>query len=195
MGDPLDWYFIRATGFVLLVLLTLSVTLGVLATRGSAQGSRVPRFVTQSLHRNVSLLTMSILAAHAVTAVIDHSVDIRWWHALVPLGGSFEPVSLALGTVALDLLLVVVITSLLRHRMSHGPWRILHAMTYAAWAAAMVHGFTLGTDSGQLWARIIFVVCGVVVIAAVSVRVADLVRQMSGPRSKPTDSWFKEVSP
>lgn len=47
MSDgPLLWYLNRATGVVLLVLLTLSVVLGVLAM-GGRPGRAVPRFVSQ----------------------------------------------------------------------------------------------------------------------------------------------------
>ena len=80
---PLLWYVNRSTGMVLLVLLTLTVLLGALSTRGDA-GSRVPRFAVQSLHRNLGLLATVMLVLHVTTAVLDEFVDIRWWQAVVP---------------------------------------------------------------------------------------------------------------
>jgi sulfoxide reductase heme-binding subunit YedZ len=142
---PFLWYVNRGTGVVLLVLLTGSVVLGVLATSGRA-GSRVPQFVRQGLHRNLSLLSVAMLAAHVVSAVLDTFVDIRWQDAFLPLGGSYRPVWLGLGALSLDLLAVVVLTSLLRTRIPHRSWWLVHLLSYLAWAVAVAHSVGIGTD-------------------------------------------------
>lgn len=146
---PLLWFLNRATGISLLVVLSLSVALGVLALRGRAAGdggARVPRFVTQALHRNLALGSLALLLAHVVTAVADEYVDIRWWHALVPWGGTYEPVWLALGTLSLDLMIAVAVTSALRGRIGQRPWKLVHLSSWLAWLAAVVHGVMIGTD-------------------------------------------------
>ncbi len=173
MNSPLLWFANRGTGVVLLVLLTLTVLLGVLATRGDA-GRRVPRFLTQGLHRNLSLVATLLLAAHVVTAVADQYVDIRWWQSWWPVGETYKPVWLGLGTLALDLITVVVLTSLLRHRLPHRAWRGLHLLTYPIWALALGHGLGIGTDARSgpgYWTSL---GCAAVVALAVLVRVAGL---------------------
>ena len=128
---------------------TDSVLLGVLALTGRPAGdggSRVPRFVTQNLHRNLALGSVLLLLAHIVTAVADEFVDIRWWQALVPFGATYAPLWLELGTVAFDLMIVVTVTSLLRHRLGVRSWRAVHLTSWAAYVAAVVHGFGIGTD-------------------------------------------------
>jgi len=145
MDGPLLWYLNRATGTVVLVLLTLSVVLGVLSM-GGRPGRGLPRFVSQSLHRNVALIAVTALVAHVVTAVIDSYVDIRWWQALIPVGATYKPLWLGLGTLSLDLLAVIVATSLLRERLGHGFWRTVHLLSWIAWAAAVVHAVGIGTD-------------------------------------------------
>ena len=77
--------------------------LGVLATGRSAT-PLWPRFVTQGLHRSLAALSVFMLVAHVVSAVVDSYVDIRWWQAFVPFGATYEPVWLALGAISLDLL-------------------------------------------------------------------------------------------
>ena len=67
---PLLWYLNRATGTVLLIVFTLVVLLGILSTFGNA-GRGVPRFLTQAMHRQLSLLGVALLLAHVVTAVLD----------------------------------------------------------------------------------------------------------------------------
>lgn len=172
--DNLVWYLMRGTGVVLLVLLTLSTVLGVLAT--ARMGSRRwPRFATQALHRNVSLLSVALLAAHAVTAVVHGFVDIRWVDALVPFIGPYEPLWVGLGTLALDAVVLVVVTSLLRDRLDHRRWRLLHLLSYLAWAASVVHAIGIGTDAtSTVWGLGVTVGCVAAVVVSVVVRLVTL---------------------
>lgn len=168
------WYLNRATGSVLLVLLTTTVALGILATFGRA-GRGVPRFLTQAFHRNLSLIAAGMLTAHVLTAVLDTYVDIRWWQAVVPFGASYKPVWLGLGALALDVIFVVVLTSLVRTRMGHRSWRAVHLLGYVAWASAVVHGVGIGTDANAGWSRLLTCGCVGVVGLAAAVRTAALV--------------------
>jgi len=175
LSGPELWFANRGTGFVLLVLLTLSTMLGVLST--SRVSLRLwPRMLTQGLHRNVSLLAVTFLAAHVATAVADTFVDIRWYDAFVPFGGKYMPLWLGFGALALDLLIAVTATSLLRHRMSHRPWRVIHVMAYGAWGLGLLHGLQMGTDAGTAWGAAINYGCIGVVLVAVLVRLGLLVR-------------------
>jgi sulfoxide reductase heme-binding subunit YedZ len=157
------------------VLLTLSTMLGVLST--SRVSLRLwPRMLTQGLHRNVSLLAVTFLAAHVATAVADTFVDIRWYDAFVPFGGKYMPLWLGFGALALDLIIAVTATSLLRHRMSHRPWRVIHVMAYGAWGLGLLHGLQMGTDAGTAWGAALNYACIGVVLLAVLVRLGLLVR-------------------
>ena len=177
-ASPLLWYLNRGTGVVLLVLFTATVVLGVLATGRSAT-PLWPRFVTQGLHRTLAALSVLLLAAHVVSAVVDQYVDIRWWQAVVPFGGTYEPVWLALGAVSLDLLALVVATSMARSRVPHRVWFLVHLGSYAAWASAVVHGVFIGTDSTKGWMVTITLGC----VAAVALAVlARLVAVLHGRR-------------
>ena len=173
---PLLWYLNRGTGFVILGLFTMTTVLGILAT-GRSAGRRVPGFVTQSLHRNLALLSVVMLGAHITTAVADSYVDIRWWQALVPfVGSTYLPVWLGLGALALDLILAVVVTSLVRTRLSHRSWRGVHLLAYAGWAAAMAHTLGIGTDirAGAGWAVLVVSTCAAAVAGAVALRLGRL---------------------
>ena len=170
------WFANRATGVVLVGLLTLTTVIGVWSTaRG---GSRAwPRFATQALHRNISLLTMAMLLVHVASAVIDEFVDIRWWAGLVPFLGHYDRLWLGVGTVGADLLIAVTVSSLLRHRMNHRGWRVLHLSAYAAWAVGVVHGIGIGTDSATVWGLASSVLSVAVVAAFAGLRVATLLHE------------------
>ncbi|WP_395695881.1 ferric reductase [Nocardioides sp.] len=170
---PVLWFLNRGTGISLLVLLTVTVVLGLLS-RPARAGRTVPAFVPQHLHRNLALLSVVALGVHVTTAVVDSYVDIRWWQALVPVGATYEPLWLGLGTVSLDLIAITVVTSLLRGRIGLRSWRVLHLLTWPAWAMAVVHGVGIGTDlrDGAAWAVWPTVACCAAVAAALVVRLA-----------------------
>lgn len=158
MTSPLLWYLNRGSGIVLVVVFTLTVVLGVLAT-GRGTSRWWPRFVTQGLHRGLSAVAVLLLLLHAVVAVVDEYVDIRWWQAVVPVGSSYEPLWLGLGTLSLDLTVIVVATSLARARLPHRLWFLVHLSTYAAWLLGVVHGLGIGTDADLGWSMVVTVSC------------------------------------
>ena len=167
---PLLWYLNRGTGVVLLVAFTATVLLGILAT-GRSTSPWWPRFVTQGLHRTLAALSVLMLVAHVTSAVVDSYVDIRWWQSFVPFGSAYEPVWLAFGAISLDLLALVVATSLGRSRVPHRVWFLVHLTTYAAWASGVVHGLFIGTDSSTPWMRAIYAASAVLVVGAALSRV------------------------
>ncbi|MFB7461897.1 ferric reductase-like transmembrane domain-containing protein [Streptomyces sp. NPDC056224] len=151
-GSPL-WYASRAGGTLALILLTATVVLGI-ASGGRTSPRRIGRFEIGLLHRNLSLLTLVFLALHVATAVLDPFVHLSWAVSVVPFGASYRPLWLGLGTAAFDLLLAVLVTSALRHRLGVRRWKAVHWLAYAAWPTALFHGAGTGTDTRlplQLW--------------------------------------------
>jgi predicted ferric reductase len=169
-GGSAYWYLSRSTGAVALLLLTVAVVLGVIDVRRWST-PRWPRFVVDSLHRNVSLLAMAFLGVHVLTSVLDSFAPISLLDAFIPFAGSYRPFWLGLGAVSLDLLLAVTITSLLRQRMGFATWRAIHWLTYASWPIALLHGFGTGSDVKATWLLGLSVACLMLVLAAVVVRV------------------------
>ena len=156
--------------------------LGVLAARGRA-GSLLPAFVSRSLHRNLSLFGAALLVAHIATAVLDEFVDIRWWHALVPYGAGYEPLWVAVGTLATDLIVAVLVTTAVRTRLALGAWQLVHQLAYLAWALGLVHGLMIGTDSGETWGLVVYAAAAAVVAVAVFARLASA--GAPGPEGEP----------
>jgi predicted ferric reductase len=155
------WYASRATGLVSLGLLTSTVVLGLLVS-GRHVTQRWPRFAIADVHRNLSLLTVVFLAVHIVTSIVDGYVTIGWLAVLVPFTSAYEPFWVGLGTVALDVLLALVVTSLLRARMPLRVWKAVHWAAYACWPLALAHGVAMGSGAWLVFSGI----CGVAVISA-----------------------------
>ncbi|TFV89584.1 ferric reductase-like transmembrane domain-containing protein [Blastococcus sp. CT_GayMR16] len=160
MTGEVLWYLNRATGIVTLVLMTVTVVLGTVVRRhGRVPG--LPRFAVTGLHRNVGLLTALLLVTHVLTAVVDSYVDIGTADVLVPFTAGYRPLAIGLGTLAADLLLLVVVTSLLRERLPQRVWKAVHLTTYVLWPLAFVHGLTAGTDLGGGWLLAVVLACAV----------------------------------
>ena len=119
------WLLGRGTGVAALLLLTLSMGLGVL-TAGRYVSREVPRFALTEIHRRASLAATVLLGLHLVSLWADPVAQLRAVDVLVPFLGARNPVWWGLGTLALDLVAVLVVTSLLRSRMPYGVWRRLH---------------------------------------------------------------------
>ncbi len=171
-GPSAYWYLTRSTGAVALLLLTFAIVLGVIDVRRLST-PRWPRFLVDSLHRNVSLLAMVFLGLHILTSVLDSFAPISLLDAFIPFGGSYRPFWLGLGAISFDLLLAVTITSLLRQRMGFATWRAVHWLTYASWPIALLHGLGTGSDVKSTWMLGLSIVCIAIVIAAVLARVID----------------------
>lgn len=147
------WYASRATGVVSMVLLSIVVILGVLVNRqGRLPG--LPRFAVTGLHRSISLISVVFIVVHVLTAVADKYVNIRLAAAIMPFTSSYMPLQIGLGAVALDLGIAVIVTSLIRARISRRLWRAVHWLAYAAYPLALLHSLTSAPDlrSGGLLA-------------------------------------------
>jgi len=170
-GPSTYWYLTRATGVVSLLLLTASVVLGVVdVSRWSTV--HFPRFVLDSLHRSVSLLVLTFLTLHILTAVLDSFTPIGLLDAVVPFIGSYRPFWLGLGAVAFDLLLALLLTSLMRERLGHRAWRVTHWLAYACWPIALLHGLGTGSDVRFTWLLALSISSLAIVLVVVLIRAA-----------------------
>jgi predicted ferric reductase len=172
---PALWYATRATGLVTLLLLTASVLLGILTT-GRFAGGSWPRFLTAGLHRNLSLLVVTFLALHVGTTVVDKFVSIPLTAAFIPFASSYKMIWLSLGAVALDLLVALVATSLIRNRLGLRIWRWVHWAAYVCWPVALAHGLGAGTDRGTLWVFVLTIACAAMVAGVATWRFVGAAR-------------------
>lgn len=162
------WYLNRATGIVSLALMTLTIVLGVVVQR-QRRLPGLPRFGAVALHRNVSLISALLLVVHIVTAVVDSYVSISPLSVIVPFVSAWRPQAVGLGTLSLDLLVLIVVTSLVRGRIPVRLWRGIHWTSYLLWPLAFLHGLTAGTDLHSGWALGLVLLCAGVVGAAAAV--------------------------
>ena len=170
MTDAL-WYFARGAGVVTLVLLTIVVALGV-GARSGRPAFGLPRFAVNMVHRNAALLAVIMVLSHVLSLLFDPYAQLRIFDLVVPFAGNYLPFWQGLGTLAFDLLIAIVITSLLRHRIGARVWRIVHWLAYLCWPVALMHGLGNGTDNGSWWLWTVAGICVATVVAAVGWRLS-----------------------
>ncbi len=167
-----SWYLTRGTGVVSLLLFTAVMVLGILGQQRVSIGERWPRFALDTLHREISLLAVAVLVVHILTSVLDGFAPITLLNAVIPFGASYRPLWLGLGALAIDLMLAVIITSLVRRRLGYGAWRTVHWLAYLSWPVAVLHGLGTGTDAKEWWMLGLTAICIAAVAGTALVRVA-----------------------
>jgi hypothetical protein len=155
------WFTARGAGLSALVLLTVSTCAGMLAARRRGAENR---YVVQYLHRTCAALGVTVLVLHIATILADSYAHVGWRGALIPFTSGYRPTAVALGSLAAYTIVFAAVLGLARGRMARSPraarvWRGLHATAYVGWAAAVLHGFTAGSDSGLGWVRLLYVLC------------------------------------
>src|SRR6266566_7942876 len=138
-------FMLYYAGVLALVGLTGSVLLGLVATDRIVMtpGHRV---MAQAVHRAFSFGTLAFLVIHIVTEILaqrSHVID-----AVVPFLSPYRTFYIGLGTIASDLIVLIVVTSILRKRFTaHGRawrWRAIHYTSYAAFVFGVLHGLLGG---------------------------------------------------
>jgi sulfoxide reductase heme-binding subunit YedZ len=169
------WYASRSTGVVALVMLTAVIVLGILVNRQRGLPG-LPRFATTSLHRSLSLLAVAFVAVHVVTAIADPYVTIGLAATVIPFTSAYETFWLGLGAVAIDLMIALIVTSLLRARIGGRTWRVVHWLAYAAWPVALAHSIGSSTDLQRGYLLWLAIGCAAAVVAAAGWRLLDAAR-------------------
>ncbi len=170
-GPSAYWYATRGAGATTTVLLTASMVLGIGEERGWRPGGS-PRYAVAAMHRTISMLAMAMLAVHIVTTILDPFPRIGVAAAFVPFATSYRPLWMGLGAVAADLLVALIVTSLLRHRLGYRVWRGVHWAAYACWPVAILHGLGTGSDTKATWMLVLSLGSVAAVVAALLARLA-----------------------
>jgi DMSO/TMAO reductase YedYZ heme-binding membrane subunit len=132
------------SGVLALVALTTAVGVGVVATDRIVMtpGHRV---IAQAVHRAVSFGALAFLITHIVLEILAHRSHVI--DAVVPFLAQGRRFYIGLGTIASDLLVVLIITGIARGRFASrrpGTWRAIHAVAYLMWPLSIVHGLLAG---------------------------------------------------
>lgn len=92
-----------------------------------------------ALHRWTAYLALVLILLHPAVLLFVKKPRFGFFDILLPVHSPLQPVVNTLGAVALYLVALVLVTSLLRHRMSRKLWRNLHFLVYPAAVLLLIH--------------------------------------------------------
>jgi len=171
-AELLIWNTARATGILAYLLVTASVALGLLLSL-KVRSDHWPRFVTNELHRFVTLLALVFTGLHTAEIWIDPYTHFTPAEVLVPLVSHYRPLWVAVGIVASYLLIGFWISEWLRPRIGYTTWRRLHYLTFFVWILATAHGLGAGSDTRTVWAVALYALSSALVGVLLAWRLAE----------------------
>ena len=147
MDDLTFWFIGRITGLTAFAVLSLSVLSGE-ALRTSVLDFLAKNRAIRKLHDFTTPLWLPLVFAHVITLMLDKTAGIRPIDVVVPFANPYPPyfLSVGVGTIAFDIIMVVTITSWLRSRMDNTIWMWIHRTSYIAFVAIFSHAVLSGTD-------------------------------------------------
>lgn len=146
--DLFFWIVARASGLAAFATLALALGTGV-ALRTSVLDWLAHNRALRVLHEFTTPLWLPLGAVHVITIVLDRTARVSVVDVFVPFRMPYGELAIGLGTLALDLFVLIVVTSWLRRRMDQTLWRRLHRLSYLACAAVFAHAVLAGSDFSQ----------------------------------------------
>jgi hypothetical protein len=166
-GDVQAFLLYYAGVFALLAL-TAAVVMGLAVTDRMVM-TPTSRVVGQAAHRVLSLAALAALLTHIALEIIAHRAQVA--DSVVPFLAHDKTFFIGLGTLASDLILLVVVTSIWRGRFTGRPqvWRVIHVTAYLAWLMSILHGL-LGGRTAKPYVDWSYGACFAAVTVALAVR-------------------------
>jgi hypothetical protein len=180
------------SGVLALIALTAAVGAGIVATDRiiMAPASRV---VAQAVHRAVSFGALAFLVIHIVLEILAHRSHVI--DAFVPFLAHGRTFYIGLGTVASDLVVLLVVTGIARGRFAAKwpwTWRAIHATAYLCWPLSIVHGL-LGGRAAKPYVDWSYGACLAAVALALVIRFVATIRGRREKAAHPLPDHFSSV--
>jgi len=147
------WYLSRATAFISLSLLWLSMALGLgITNKMSRMWPGLP--ASFAIHEYVSLLGLAFALFHALVILGDHYIKFTLFQLLVPFATlEYRPFWVGLGQIGFYVWIIVALSFYIRPLIGQKSWRVLHYASFGLYLLGISHGIFSGTDTSMSWAQ------------------------------------------
>ena len=159
--DPkVYWYLSRATAFVSLSVLWLSMALGLGITNKMARlWPGAP--AAFAIHEYVSLLGLAFALFHALMLLGDHYINFTIAQIFIPFSTvEYRPTWTGIGQLGFYIWLIIALSFYIRSTIGQKTWRFLHYLSFALYVMGLLHGLFGGTDSTAIWAQYYYWISG-----------------------------------
>jgi sulfoxide reductase heme-binding subunit YedZ len=143
--DQFIWALARVAGLASYASLAIALLTGI-ALRTAVLDWLGSNRALRSLHEYTAVLWIPLGILHVVSLLLDHTARITPIDVFVPFLTPYGTLAIGLGTLSLDLLVIVTVTAWMKRRMRPGLWQWLHRLSYVAFAMLFLHALLGGTD-------------------------------------------------
>lgn len=143
--DQFLWVLARVAGLSSYASLAIALVTGI-ALRTAVLDWLGSNRALRGLHEYTTVLWIPLAAVHLIALLLDSTARIGWLDLVLPFHSSYGTLAIALGAIAVDLLIVITVTSFLKRRMSKQLWLWIHRLAYVAFAMVFLHAVLSGTD-------------------------------------------------
>jgi predicted ferric reductase len=129
-------------GLIACFLLTFNVLLGLLLALRYNPWTHWPRRRINyfRVHNWTAYVALGAATLHPAVLLLIPDPRFRMVDVLVPVTSPQQPVVNSIGALALYALVLVVVTSYARHRLTRRAWKRLHYVAYGVAGTFLVHG-------------------------------------------------------
>jgi predicted ferric reductase len=147
------WYLSRATAFVSLSLLWLSMALGLgMSNKMARLWPGAP--AAFALHEYVSLLGLAFAVFHAVVILVDHYINFTLLQLFIPFSTvDYRPFWVGIGQLGFYTWAILALSFYIRPIIGQRSWRFLHYGSFLMYLMGISHGLFSGTDTSAGWAQ------------------------------------------
>jgi methionine sulfoxide reductase heme-binding subunit len=146
--ELLTWVVARVAGLSAFAALSIALLSGMSLRTGVLDWLGTNR-VLRSVHEYTTVLWAPLGGLHVAMLLLDHTARIRPVDLVLPFLAPYGTLAIGLGTITLQVFLLVGITGLLRRRMDNRAWQWLHRLSYVGFGLLFLHVVLAGTDTGD----------------------------------------------
>lgn len=178
------WYLSRATAFVSLSILWISMALGLgISNKMARLWPGAP--AAFSIHEYVSLLGLAFALFHALILLGDQYIHFTVVQIFIPFSTvDYRPIWVGIGQIGFYVWLIVALSFYIRSSIGHKTWRVIHYLSFAMYMMGLIHGLFSGTDSATNWAQWYYWFSGGSLLFLFIYRIINTIAEQLTPRSK-----------
>lgn len=179
------WYLSRATAFVSLSILWVSMALGLgLSNKMARLWPGAP--AAFAIHEYVSLLGLAFALFHALILLGDRYIHFTVAQIFLPFStAEYRPTWVGFGQVGFYVWLVVALSFYVRSRIGQKTWRVVHYLSFLMYLTGLIHGLFSGTDTAAIWAQWYYWLSGGSLLFLFIYRILNTISERLARRAKP----------
>jgi sulfoxide reductase heme-binding subunit YedZ len=143
--DQFFWVLARVAGLGSYAALAIALVTGI-ALRTAVFDWLASNRLVRSLHEYTIVLWIPLAVIHVASLLLDGTARITVIDVFVPFHSTYGTLAIGLGSLSLDVLLLVSVTAYLKRHMRKEVWLWIHRLGYAAFALIFLHAVLSGTD-------------------------------------------------